>query len=173
MSIMTSPDREAMANRRSTSLARVGLLLLSFACQSPVTSTHKATKRTAAKKTAKAAAKKPSAENRASIERRVAKRAGRKSSSFCAAQFPLCRRNGASDKQGKRPSGAKCRIVLIKHAGTSMVERPIQRCRCPSEDHGHKPRKCNNLATERDQLCKPYSEREIAEPEAKTTTGHG
>ena len=27
VSIMTSPDREAMANRRSTSLARVGLLM--------------------------------------------------------------------------------------------------------------------------------------------------
>jgi hypothetical protein len=29
------------------------------------------------------------------------------------------------------------------------------KCRCPSEAHGHKPGKCNNLATEPDRTCKP------------------
>jgi len=29
------------------------------------------------------------------------------------------------------------------------------KCRCPSETHGHKPGKCNNLAATSGQLCKP------------------
>jgi hypothetical protein len=29
------------------------------------------------------------------------------------------------------------------------------KCRCPSDNHGHKAGKCKNLATEPDQLCKP------------------
>jgi len=29
------------------------------------------------------------------------------------------------------------------------------KCQCPTETHGHKAGKCNNLATELDRLCKP------------------
>ena len=32
---------------------------------------------------------------------------------------------------------------------------PIQKCRCASKTHGHKPGKCTNLATEPESLCKP------------------
>ena len=31
----------------------------------------------------------------------------------------------------------------------------IEKCRCPSARHGHKAGKCNNVATEAEQLCKP------------------
>jgi hypothetical protein len=55
----------------------------------------------------------------------------------------------------------------------SMVRQAIRKCRCPSGDHGHKPGKCNNLATERDQLCKPCSDREGADLKAKAKAGEG
>jgi hypothetical protein len=29
------------------------------------------------------------------------------------------------------------------------------KCRCPSETHGHKAGKCDQLATEPDRMCKP------------------
>jgi hypothetical protein len=53
----------------------------------------------------------------------------------------------------------------------SVVEQPVRKCRCLSGDHGHEPGKCSNLATERDQLCKPCSDREAADLQAKGKTG--
>ena len=44
-----------------------------------------------------------------------------------------------------------------------MLKHPVRKCRCASGDHGHKPGKCNNLATEHDQLCKPCSDRQAKE----------
>src|SRR5262249_53292991 len=44
-----------------------------------------------------------------------------------------------------------------------MLKCPVRKCRCPLGDHGHKPRKCNNLATEHDQLCKPCLDRQAKE----------
>jgi hypothetical protein len=53
-----------------------------------------------------------------------------------------------------------------------MLKYPVQKCRCPSKDHGHKPGKCNNLATEHDQLCKSCSDRLADEPRlVGVTTG--
>jgi hypothetical protein len=39
-----------------------------------------------------------------------------------------------------------------------MLTTPIQKCRCASKTHGHKPGKCTNLATEPESLCKPCYE---------------
>jgi hypothetical protein len=50
-----------------------------------------------------------------------------------------------------------------------MLKYPARKCRCPSKDHGHKPGKCNNLATEHDQLCKSCSDREGTDLEAKAS----
>jgi hypothetical protein len=36
-----------------------------------------------------------------------------------------------------------------------MVMQLVKKCRCPSERHGHKPGKCQNVATEPEQICKP------------------
>jgi hypothetical protein len=52
-----------------------------------------------------------------------------------------------------------------------MATQPVRKCRCSSGDHGHKPGKCTYLATERDQLCKPCSEKEAAALQAKAETG--
>jgi hypothetical protein len=53
-----------------------------------------------------------------------------------------------------------------------MLKYPVRKCRCPSKDHGHKPGKCNNLATEHDQLCKSCSDRLADEPRlVGVTTG--
>jgi hypothetical protein len=43
-----------------------------------------------------------------------------------------------------------------------MTKQTPRKCRCPSGDHEHKPGKCQDLATEQDQLCKPCSEKEAA-----------
>jgi hypothetical protein len=40
------------------------------------------------------------------------------------------------------------------------------KCRCPSETHGHKPGKCNNLATEPDLMCKPCHDKSAKEMRA-------
>jgi hypothetical protein len=53
---------------------------------------------------------------------------------------------------------------LRSEADPTMLKHPVRKCRCPSGDHGHKPGKCNNLATEHDQLCKPCSDRQAEEP---------
>ena len=40
-----------------------------------------------------------------------------------------------------------------------MVKQRVRKCQCDSSSHGHRPGKCNELATERDALCKRCSEK--------------
>ena len=37
------------------------------------------------------------------------------------------------------------------------------KCKCPTETHGHKAGKCNNLATESDRMCKPCHDKTAEE----------
>ena|SRR6478752_7079845 len=50
---------------------------------------------------------------------------------------------------------------------SSMVKQPVRKCQCASSGHGHRPGKCNELATERDALCKRCSEKTAAELSAE------
>jgi hypothetical protein len=40
------------------------------------------------------------------------------------------------------------------------------KCKCPTETHGHKAGKCNNLATEPDRMCKPCHDKTAKEMHA-------
>jgi len=37
------------------------------------------------------------------------------------------------------------------------------KCKCPSENHGHKAGKCKNLATEPDHMCKQCHDKAVKE----------
>jgi hypothetical protein len=37
------------------------------------------------------------------------------------------------------------------------------KCKCPTETHGHKAGKCNNLATEPHRMCKPCHDKTAKE----------
>ena len=41
-----------------------------------------------------------------------------------------------------------------------MSSKPVQKCRCPSTTHGHKPGKCTNLASKPGLMCKPCYDKE-------------
>jgi len=45
------------------------------------------------------------------------------------------------------------------------------KCRCASDKHGHKPGKCENLATESHRLCKPCHDAEIQQIKAASPRG--
>jgi hypothetical protein len=40
------------------------------------------------------------------------------------------------------------------------------KCKCPTETHGHKAGKCNNLAAEPDRMCKPCHDKTAKEMHA-------
>ena len=48
------------------------------------------------------------------------------------------------------------------------IAQPIQKCRCASKTHEHKPGKCTNLATEPESLCKSCYEKTSAELKARS-----
>jgi hypothetical protein len=51
-----------------------------------------------------------------------------------------------------------------------MVDQPVQKCGSPSAEHGHKPGRCDRVATEPDQLCKPCFDQQAAEADVARVT---
>ena len=48
------------------------------------------------------------------------------------------------------------------------IAQPIQKCRCASKTHEHKPGKCTNLPTKPESLCKSCYEKTSAELKARS-----